>query len=133
MFLFENFKYDPEWAVKYYEDFYNASEYFANYLNKDYKDNGKFAVRRCWDKNHNDNIYEISFIDTYKIFSDGYVDVFPLEAHRYAIKKLVDLPKELIRRNHIEEKESIEFFERTCNAISGKTQENYKERDDFEL
>lgn len=88
MLLFENFKYDPEWAIKYYENFYNASEYFANYLNKDYKDNGKFAVRRCWDKEHNNNIYEISFIDTYRIFSDGYVDVFPLEAHKYAIKKL---------------------------------------------
>ena len=89
MFLFENFKYDPEWAVQYYENFYNASEYFANYLNKDYnKDNGKFAVRRCWDKDYNNNSYEISFIDTYKLFSDGYVDVFPLEAHKYAIKKL---------------------------------------------
>ena len=88
MFLFENFKYDPEWAIKYYENFYNASEYFANYLNKDYKDNGKFAVRRCWDKEHNNNIYEISFIDTYRIFSDGYVNVFPLEAHKYAIKML---------------------------------------------
>ena len=88
MFLFENFKYDPEWAIKYYDDFYNASNYFANYLNKNYKDNGKFAVRRYWDKDHNNKTYEISFIDTYKIFSDGYVDVFPLEAHRYAIKML---------------------------------------------
>ncbi len=88
MFLFENFTYDEKWAVKYYEDFYNASEYFANYLNKDYKDNGKFFVRRCWDKDHNNNNYEISFIDTYKIFSDGYVNVFPLDAHRYAIKML---------------------------------------------
>lgn len=87
MFLFESFIYDDKWAVKYYEDFYNASNYFANYLNKDYKGNGKFAIRRCWDKEHN-NIYEISFIDTYKIFSNGYVDVFPLEAHKYAIKKL---------------------------------------------
>lgn len=88
MLLFENFTYNDKWAVKYYENFYNASEYFANYLNKDYKDNGKFAVRRCWDKDHKNNTYEISFIDTYKIFSDGYVDVFPLEAHRYAIKML---------------------------------------------
>ena len=88
MFLFENFAYDEKWAVKYYENFYNASEYFANYLNKNYKDNGKFVVRRCWDKDHNNNTYEISFVDTYKIFSDGCVDVFPLEAHRYAIKML---------------------------------------------
>lgn len=88
MLLFENFTYDDKWAVKYYENFYNASEYFANYLNKDYKDTGKFAVRRCWDKDHKNNTYEISFIDTYKIFSDGYVDVFPLEAHKYVIKKL---------------------------------------------
>ena len=41
-------------------------------------------MRRCWDKNHNNNIYEISFIDTYNIFSE----VFPLEAHKYAIKML---------------------------------------------
>ena len=70
MFIFESFTYDNDWAAKYYEDFYNASTYFANYLNKDYTGNGKFMVRRCWDVNHNNNIYEISFVDTYNIFSD---------------------------------------------------------------
>ena len=88
MFIFENFTYDNNWAAKYYEDFYNASTYFANYLNKDYEGNGKFMVRRCWDVNHNNNIYEISFVDTYNIFSDDQNEVFPLEAHKYAIKML---------------------------------------------
>lgn len=87
MFIFENFTYDNNWASKYYEDFYSASMYFTNYLNKDYKGNGKFMVRRCWDKGHN-SFYEISFIDTYNIFSDDQNEVFPLDAHKYAIKML---------------------------------------------
>ena len=41
MFIFESFTYDNNWAAKYYEDFYNASTYFDNYLNKDYKANIK--------------------------------------------------------------------------------------------
>ena len=78
---------------------------------------------------------EIHYLNQLADFLQKKVDTYVrvINAAFKAIKKLVDLPKELIRRNHIEEKESIEFFERTCNAISGKTQENYKERDDFEL
>ena len=89
MFLFESFAYDDRWASLYYDNFYDSSEWFSNYLNKDYNnDYGKFMTRRCYDKNHNNNLYEISFIDTHKLFSDGYVDVFPLKAHKYAIEKL---------------------------------------------
>jgi hypothetical protein len=85
MFLFENFTYDDKWAVKYYENFYNASEYFANYLNKDYKNNsGSFFVRRCWDKDHKNNIYEVSYLHKSDIFDD----LFPIDAYKYAYDKL---------------------------------------------
>lgn len=85
MFLFESFTYDNSWAAKYYEDFYNASTYFANYLNKDYKGNtGQFFVRRCWDVNHENNRYEITYLNK----SDIFVESFPIDAYKYAYNKI---------------------------------------------
>ena len=74
MFIFESFTYDNNWASKYYDDFHSASMYFTNYLNKDYKGNGKFMVRRCWDKGHN-SFYEISFIDTHSSYSPSILSI----------------------------------------------------------
>lgn len=84
MFLFENFTYDNTWASQYYENFYDASEYIENFLNDDYTENGKFCVKMCYSKDHENNRYHISYLNNADIFDKK----FPYKAYVYAYKKL---------------------------------------------
>lgn len=87
MFLFENYTYNSKWAIQYYENFYNASHYIAEYLNEDYKDNGVFLVAQRWSMNHSHDTYEVSYINKANIFDSG----FPEDAYIYAYNKLLEL------------------------------------------
>ena len=64
MFLFESFTYDSGWASQYYEDFYNASSYFQNYLNQNSPfPYIKFMVKRVYDRDHSNKNYQITYVD----------------------------------------------------------------------
>lgn len=71
MFLFESITYDNRWASQYYEDFYNASEYFTQYLNANSPfDNIVYNVRRCWTSDHKNNKYEVTYVNKKDLFKN---------------------------------------------------------------
>lgn len=69
MFLFENFAYNDSWASQYYESFYDASEYFMEYLNANLPfDNIFYTVSRRCTPDHKNNKYEVTCVDKRDIF-----------------------------------------------------------------
>lgn len=89
MLLFENFKYDEEWAIKNYGDFYQSKDYIQNYLNdRDYY----FAVSQYNEissKRSKTNIYDIQLINKSNLFESP--ELFSWDAYDYAIEKLKEL------------------------------------------
>lgn len=88
------------------------------------------------EKTIKDQKQEIHYLNNVVDFLNDKINRFvhALNAAFRAIKKLVNLPEELVKKNHIEEKESIEFFESICNTISShKEQNKQKSHDDYEL
>ena len=84
MFLFENFAYNNSWASQYYESFYDASEYFMEYLNANLPFNNiSYIVSRRWTSDHKNNKYEVTCIDKRDIFKN--VDSGKLESNLYVV------------------------------------------------
>lgn len=85
MLLFENFTYNKRWASQFYEDFYNSSEYFKQYLNDGLNTiRYIYSVHRLYDKNHDNTHYEVFCHNKSDLFSND----FSFKHYAYAYNKL---------------------------------------------
>ena len=86
MFLFEKFTYVDSWAAANYNNFYDSSDYFDEYLN--YPDSLYiFKTKKRWDREHLNNRYTTEILLKSDIFSNK----IPREAYEYVINKLKEL------------------------------------------